>query len=484
MKKFIDILEGATPLEIRGDINIEISTIRFDSRAVAAGDLFVAVRGVAADGHLFISKAIENGVAAVVCETLPEVVPDAVVFVRVENSAETLGQLASRFFENPSQKLTLVGITGTNGKTTTATLLWQMFTALGFKTGLIGTVENRIGSAVEPATHTTPDPVSLNFLLKKMLDAGCSHVFMEVSSHAVEQRRIAGLHFAGGVFTNLTHDHLDYHKTFANYRDAKKRFFDDLPDTAFALVNADDRNGKFMQQNTSARRLTFGIKKTADFKTKILENSLSGLHLLVDGSEVFARLIGEFNASNLTAAFGVACELGIEKTAALTALSNLTGAEGRFEYLTHPTKNCIGIVDYAHTPDALEKVLETIQKLKKKTSKVITVCGAGGDRDKTKRPLMAAAAAKMSDQVILTSDNPRTENPAQILKDMEAGLSPDDLRRVLTIENREQAIRTACRLAQNFDVILVAGKGHEKYQDIGGVKHPFDDKKVLAEAFK
>ncbi len=492
IKKFIEILEGATPDEIRGNTNISISAIRFDSRAVAAGlpgpggtgDLFVAVRGFAADGHNFIEKAIENGAVAVVCEAFPDKMPPDVVFVKVKNSAEVLGKMASKFYDSPSQKLTLVGITGTNGKTTVATLLWQLFTALGHKSGLIGTVENRIGDETIAATHTTPDPVALNFLLKNMLDSGCTHVFMEVSSHAVEQKRIAGLHFSGGVFTNLTHDHLDYHKTFANYRDAKKQFFDDLPTSAFALTNADDKNGKFMQQNTTARKTSFGLKNTANFKTKILENSLTGLHLQMDGVEIFARMIGEFNASNLTAAYAVARELGVPKMDALTALSNLQGAEGRFDYLSHPTKNFIAIVDYAHTPDALEKVLETIQKLKKKTSKIIVVTGAGGDRDKTKRPIMAQIAAKWSDQLILTSDNPRTENPAQILKDMEAGLSPEFLKKTLTIENREQAIKTACRLAQPTDVILVAGKGHEKYQDIMGVKHPFDDKKVLIESFE
>lgn len=482
-KTLIDILEGVAPQAIRGDATVNIQAVRFDSRAVQAGDLFVAVRGVAADGHLFIQKAIENGAAAVVCESLPENIPHSSALILVKDSAEALGQIAANFFGNPSRQLTLVGVTGTNGKTTTATLLYQLFMALGYKTGLIGTVENRIGAAVVPSTHTTPDPVVLNELLAYMVAAGCSHIFMEVSSHAVAQRRIAGLHFAGGVFTNLSHDHLDYHKTFAAYRDAKKRFFDDLPRTAFALTNADDKNGMVMLQNTAARKLTYALKHTANYKAKIIENSLTGLQLLLDGTEIHARLIGEFNALNLAAAYGVAVELGIPNMDALTALSNLPGAEGRFEYVTHPTKGCIGIVDYAHTPDALEKVLETIQKLKKNASKVIAVTGAGGDRDKAKRPIMAQVCARLSNQLILTSDNPRTEDPAQILRDMEAGLSPEELKKTLTIENREQAIKTACRLAGPGDVILVAGKGHEKYQDIADVKHPFDDKAVLAKYF-
>lgn len=482
-KTLIDILEGVAPQAIRGDATVNIQAVRFDSRAVQPGDLFVAVRGVAADGHLFIQKAIENGAAAVVCESLPENTPQPSSLILVKDSAEALGQIAANFFDNPSRQLTLVGVTGTNGKTTTATLLYQLFMALGYKTGLIGTVENRIGAAVVPSTHTTPDPVVLNELLADMVAAGCSHVFMEVSSHAVAQRRIAGLHFAGGVFTNLSHDHLDYHKTFAAYRDAKKRFFDDLPRTAFALTNADDKNGMVMLQNTAARKLTYALKHAANYKAKIIENSLTGLQLLLDGTEIHARLIGEFNALNLAAVYGVAIELGIPKMDALTALSNLPGAEGRFDYVTHPTKGCIGIVDYAHTPDALEKVLETIQKLKKSASKVIAVTGAGGDRDKTKRPIMAQVCARLSNQLILTSDNPRTEDPAQILRDMEAGLSPEELKKTLTIENREQAIKTACRLAGPGDVILVAGKGHEKYQDIAGVKHPFDDKAVLANNF-
>lgn len=398
--------------------------------------------------------------------------------------------MASNYFNDPSNDLQLIGVTGTNGKTTTVTLLWQLFTRLGYKCGLIGTVENRVGEEVVPSTHTTPDAVQLHGLLRQMAEAGCSHVFMEVSSHAVHQRRIAGATFAGGVFTNLTHDHLDYHKTFAEYRDAKKKFFDDLPKTAFALTNTDDKNGAVMLQNAKAAKYTYGLRKPADFKAKIIENSLSGLHLELDGAELHARMIGEFNAYNLTAAYAVAMLMAkftkpsrFSKLETLTALSDLRGAEGRFDYINHPSKTgCIGIVDYAHTPDALEKVLETIQKLKKKNSRVITVAGAGGDRDKTKRPLMAQVSARLSDQLILTSDNPRTEDPAAILRDMEAGLDAEGLKKTLVIQDREQAIKTAIRLAGPNDVILIAGKGHEKYQDINGVKHPFDDKQVLLKA--
>jgi len=490
------LLQNLQVLETQGGTDIEIGQIRFDSRAVQPGDVFVAVRGAAVDGHQFIDKAIEKGAIAVVYSeevTLSHLLTS----VRVADSAEALGQMASTYYGNPSEEITLVGITGTNGKTTTATLLWQLFTALGYKCGLIGTVENRVGEEVIASTHTTPDAVRLHELLRQMADAGCSQVFMEISSHAVHQRRIAGAMFAGGVFTNLTHDHLDYHQTFAEYRDAKKKFFDDLPKTAFALTNADDKNGLLMLQNTRAEKHTYGLKKPADFKAKIIENSLDGLHLELDGAQIHARMIGEFNAYNLAAAYGVAVLLESkprrfskptrfqDKNEILAALSNLPGAEGRFDYINHPSKpGCIGIVDYAHTPDALEKVLETIAKLKKKSSRVITVTGAGGDRDKTKRPIMAQVSARLSDQLILTSDNPRTEDPAAILKDMEAGLDAEGLKKTLTIQDREQAIKTAIRLAGPNDVILVAGKGHEKYQDIQGVKHPFDDKKMLSKFFE
>ncbi len=481
------LLQNVQVTDTRGNTAVEVGSIRFDSRAVQPGDVFVAVRGVQADGHQFIDKAIEKGAKAVVVEVFSELTDQAsVVAVLVKDSSEALGQMAANFYQHPSAELQLVGVTGTNGKTTTVTLLWQLFTRMGYKCGLIGTVENRVGAEVLPSTHTTPDALHLQEWLRRMADAGCTYVFMEVSSHAIHQQRIAGARFAGGVFSNLTHDHLDYHKTFAEYRDAKKKFFDELPKTAFALTNADDRNGAIMLQNTKAVTYTYGLKKPADFKAKIIENSLSGLHLELDGEQVMARMIGEFNAYNLTAAYAVARLLqpGLQKAEILTVLSDLRGAEGRFDYINHPGKaGCTAIVDYAHTPDALEKVLETVLKLKKKNARVITVTGAGGDRDKTKRPLMAQISARFSDQLILTSDNPRTEDPAAILRDMEAGLDAEGLKKTLVIQDREQAIKTAVRLAGLEDVIVVAGKGHEKYQDIKGVKYPFDDKEVLMKAF-
>lgn len=481
------LLTNVRTLDIDGNTAVGIGAIRSDSRLVQPGDVFVAVRGAQTDGHAFISTAVEKGAVAIVCEQLPgEAVTQShrLTTVRVENSAEALGRMASQYFHNPSNDLRIVGVTGTNGKTTVATLLWQLFTRLGYKCGLIGTIENRIGEEVISSTHTTPDSLQLHGLLRRMADAGCSHIFMEVSSHAVHQRRIAGVQFAGGVFTNLTHDHLDYHGTFADYRDAKKKFFDELLPAAFALTNADDRNGTVMLQNTAASKHTYGLKRTAEFKAKMIGNHLDGLELELDGSLMHARLIGEFNACNLTAVYAVARLLGCDKLETLTALSDLRGAEGRFDYIMHPSKpGCIGIIDYAHTPDALEKVLETIQKLMRKNACIISVAGAGGDRDKTKRPLMAQVCARFSDQLILTSDNPRTEDPAAILRDMEAGLDAEALKKTLVIQDREQAIKTAVRLAGANDVILVAGKGHEKYQDIMGVKHPFDDKETLKKFF-
>jgi UDP-N-acetylmuramoyl-L-alanyl-D-glutamate--2,6-diaminopimelate ligase len=484
------LLTGTQILETIGldAAKIEIKEIQFDSRKVAPGDVFVAIKGVTYDGHDYIETAIKKGAVAVVCETLPNINDtnnqnalnqSTLTVIRVLNAAETLGKMAANFYKHPSKQMKLVGITGTNGKTTTATLLHQLFTGLGYKVGLIGTVENRIGTEILKSTHTTPDAVRLQGLFKVMADAGCSHIFMEVSSHAVHQKRIAGAHFVGGIFTNLTQDHLDYHRTFAEYRDAKKEFFDHLPSSAFALTNADDKNGAFMLQNTKAKKKSYGLKKIADYRSKIIENALEGLQLRLDGEQFHARLIGEFNAYNLTAVYATAELLGLEKIEILTVLSNLQGAEGRFEYFMHPTKKCIGIVDYAHTPDAVEKVLETIQKLKKRSAKVITVIGCGGDRDKTKRPIMAQTAASLSNQLILTNDNPRTENPLQILADMEAGLTPEQLANTLTLDNREQAIKTACKMAAAGDIILVAGKGHEKYQDIMGVKHDFDDMEML-----
>lgn len=462
-------------LETRGDMGLTIRALQSDSRLVEPGDCFVALRGELADGHQYIAKAIEKGAVAVVCEYAPDT--DAVAIIRVESSAEALGFMASAFYQHPSRRLRVVGVTGTNGKTTVTTLLWQCFTRLGFRCGLAGTVENRVGERVVPSTHTTPDALNLQRLFAQMLEEGCEYAFIEVSSHAIVQHRATGTVFSGAVFTNLTHDHLDYHGSFAHYRDAKKTLFDRLPATAFSLVNADDRNGAFMQQNTPARRVSFALKNTATYKGKILDNALTGLHLRIDDEEVHARLIGEFNASNLMAVYGVARELGVENHQALVAVSGLTGAEGRFDYVSHG--GVLGIVDYAHTPDALQQVLETIEKLKKKGAKVIVITGAGGDRDKTKRPIMAQISARLGDQLILTSDNPRTESPSAILADMEAGLDAEAKMKTLTIENREQAIKTAVALAKSGDIILLAGKGHEKYQDINGVKHPFDDKAIL-----
>ncbi|MDX2278972.1 MAG: UDP-N-acetylmuramoyl-L-alanyl-D-glutamate--2,6-diaminopimelate ligase [Saprospiraceae bacterium] len=457
-----------------------ISGICADSRQVQPGNLFVAVRGVHADGHAYIQSAIEKGAAAVLAETFtPEQLSLKVPLLTTKDTAEALGWASANFYDRPSQQMQVVGVTGTNGKTSTVTLLWQLFTRLGATCGLIGTVENRIGDQILSSTHTTPDAVSLQRMLRAMADAHCQYVFMEVSSHAIHQRRISGLQFAGAVFSNITHDHLDYHGTFAAYRDAKKQLFDDLTPRAFALTNIDDKNGLFMLQNTKAQKHTYGLKKPADFKTKIIENDLSGLYLQLDGSPLHARMIGEFNAYNLSAVYATAILLEQDKMETLTALSDLRGAEGRFDYIIDPKNNIMGIVDYAHTPDAVEKVLETINKLKKPASKVITVLGCGGDRDKTKRPIMAKVAAQWSNQIILTSDNPRTEDPNAILKDMEAGLNPEELKKTLIIENREQAIKTAVRLAQNQDIILVAGKGHEKYQEIMGIKHDFDDKEIL-----
>lgn len=473
------LIDAIRPLEILGDPHTEIRELTFDSRKVQDGDVFVAVRGLHADGHMFIEKAINQGARTVVAETLPEQRNPQVVYIRVEQSAAALGQLASAFYGYPSRSLQLVGITGTNGKTTTATLLYRLFTEMGYPTGLISTVENRIGNEVLPSDYTTPDPIAINRLLAQMAAKGCSHVFMEVSSHAVDQQRIAGLRFAGAVFTNITHDHLDYHKTFDNYIKAKKAFFDQLEPGAFALINIDDKRGAVMVQNTRARVYRYSLLQMADFKGRVISNTLPGLHLDINGKEVHTRLIGAFNAYNLLAAFGVAHLLGQDDMEALTHLSRLEAAEGRFDYLSDPRRQITAIVDYAHTPDALEKVLRTLQDLRKGQASVITVFGCGGDRDRAKRPEMARVACALSDQVIITSDNPRTEDPAAIIREIEAGVRDDQRSKVLSIADRREAIRTACRLAGAGDLVLIAGKGHEKYQEINGVKYPFDDKEVL-----
>lgn len=469
---------------VAGSTSVEVKDVHIDSRKVKKGAAFIAVKGAATDGHQFIEKAIENGAVAVVCEEMPEAKNENVVYVQAENSAAAAGYMASNFFGKPSEQLKLVGVTGTNGKTTIATLLYKLFTRLGYKCGLLSTVENMIGQRVVPATHTTPDAVSLNTLLRQMVDEGCAYVFMETSSHAVHQHRVTGLQYAGGIFSNITHDHLDYHKTFDEYIRVKKSFFDSLPSSAFAISNADDKRGTVMLQNTNAKKYFYSLKTVADFKGKILDNSLNGLLMTVNEVEVNFRLIGEFNAYNLLAVYGAAICLGEDKQEVLTALSELTGAEGRFDYQVSAKERVIAIVDYAHTPDALLNVLATIKKLKKGFEQVITVVGCGGDRDRTKRPVMATVACEHSDKVIFTSDNPRSEDPAQIIKDMEEGIAPAYKRKYISIVDRKEAIKTAINLAKQEDIILIAGKGHEKYQEIKGVRNHFDDKEEVKEFFE
>lgn len=478
-----DLLYRVAIRQVSGTTDLEVSDLQVDSRRISPGAVFVAVKGGATDGHQFIDKAIENGAKAVVLEQMPAHAIPGIVYVQVGNSAAAAGYMADNFFGHPSEKMKVVGVTGTNGKTTIATLLYKLFSALGHKCGLLSTVDNHIGDRVLPATHTTPDAISLNQLLKEMADEKCTHVFMEVSSHAVHQHRITGLRFAGGLFSNITHDHLDYHKTFDEYIRVKKAFFDSLPSTAFAISNADDKRGEVMLQNTQAKKYYYSLKTMADYKGKILENTLAGLVMNINDQEVHFRLIGEFNAYNLLAVFGAALTMGEEKQEVLRCLSVLTGAEGRFDYLVSAREKVIVIVDYAHTPDALLNVLATIRKLKKGFESVITVVGCGGDRDKTKRPLMAQAACEHSDRVIFTSDNPRSEDPAMIIKDMEEGLPVAYKRKYISITDRREAIKTAISLAKPEDIVLVAGKGHEKYQEIKGVKHHFDDKEVVKEMF-
>ncbi|QQT24312.1 MULTISPECIES: UDP-N-acetylmuramoyl-L-alanyl-D-glutamate--2,6-diaminopimelate ligase [Sphingobacterium] len=482
MIKLKDILHAIPVQEVVGQLDVEVTSLCFDSRQANEGSLFVAVRGVHTDGHLFIEKAIQQGCTLIMVEEMPEEKNEGVTYMMVADTAYALGIAAGNFYGNPSRELKLVGVTGTNGKTTIATLLFNLFTALGYHVGLLSTVQNQIGDRIIPATHTTPDPVALNALLREMVDEGCDYCFMEVSSHAVVQQRIAGLRFAGGIFSNITHDHLDFHKTFDNYIKAKKKFFDDLDRFAFALTNGDEKNGSVMLQNTFAHKKTYGLKGVADFKAKIIESHFDGMLLNIEGHEVWVKLVGEFNAYNILAVYGAAILLEQETVKVLTALSQITGAEGRFEAIT--SKNgVIGIVDYAHTPDAVANVLSTINNLRKKEQQIITVLGCGGDRDKTKRPEMAEVAAKMSDKVIITSDNPRTEDPVQIIKDMEPGIPADRKKNVFSITDRKEAIRAACHLAQPGDIVLVAGKGHEKYQDINGVKHHFDDREELEKTF-
>jgi len=479
--KLETLLGGIKPLKATTTA-VEIKNIRFDSRLVEQGDLFVATRGTVVDGHTFISKAIAQGAVAVVCETLPEEMPSNVAFVQVEDSAETLGILAANFYGNPSHNLTLVGVTGTNGKTTIATLLYQLMRALGYKVGLFSTVRNYVNDKPVEATHTTPNPMEMNALLAQMVEAGCEYAFTECSSHAIDQRRIAGLKFKGGIFTNLTRDHLDYHKTVENYLKAKKRFFDDLPADAFALTNLDDKNGLVMLQNTQAIKKTYSLREFADFKTRILEDGFDGMLLEMNEHEIMLPFIGRFNASNLSAVFGTAVLLGFDEVEVLTKLSTLHAVSGRFETLRAP-QGYTAIVDYAHTPDALDNVLSTINEIREGEGNLIIVVGCGGNRDKGKRPIMAKISVTQSDRVILTSDNPRFEDPQAILNDMLTGIDASNKRKVLVIVDRREAIKTACALAQRGDVILVAGKGHENYQIINDVKHHFDDKEEIINCF-
>ncbi|HQQ93696.1 MAG TPA: UDP-N-acetylmuramoyl-L-alanyl-D-glutamate--2,6-diaminopimelate ligase [Bacteroidia bacterium] len=483
MKLLSDLLYKVRLEEVTGSTHMAISSIAFDSRKVKKDGLFVATAGINSDGHDFIEAAVEAGAIAILCEKPPQKKSEQVTYIKVADSSFALGIVACNFYDNPSEKLFLVGVTGTNGKTTTATLLFNLFKLQGYSVGLLSTVSNKINQTVIPATHTTPDALSLNELLNTMVQHGCEYVFMEVSSHAVVQNRIAGLQFSGGVFTNITHDHLDYHKTFDEYIKAKKRFFDMLPADAFALVNKDDRNGMIMLQNTRAQKFTFGLRTVADYKCKIIENHLNGLLLNINNKEVWVKLIGTFNAYNVLAVYAAAHLLKQDSTSILTALSNLASVEGRFQYI-RSQNGMIGIVDYAHTPDALKNVLETIKDIRNGNEQVITLVGCGGDRDAAKRPVMAAIACEYSNKVILTSDNPRSEDPELILDQMQKGVSPADTNKTLRITDRKEAIRTACSLAKAGDIILIAGKGHEKYQEIKGVKQPFDDLEILKETIK
>jgi UDP-N-acetylmuramoyl-L-alanyl-D-glutamate--2,6-diaminopimelate ligase len=476
------ILFGVALREVIGSTDQEIVDLQIDSRLVQSGTAFIAIKGVQVDGHQFIETAIEKGAKVIVCEQLPAQKMEGITYIVVANTQEAVALMAHQYYGQPSTKIKLVGVTGTNGKTTVATLLFKLFTEMGYTCGLVSTVQNQIGNRIIPATHTTPDAIRLNALLAEMEAAGCSHVFMECSSHAIHQHRITGLQFTGAAFTNITHDHLDYHETFEEYVRVKKLFFDHLPSTAFAITNLDDSNGTVMLADTKAKQFSYALHAPATYKGKILENQLTGLVLNVNEVEVHCRLIGTFNAYNFLAVYGVAVQLGENTEKVLTVLSALTGAEGRFDYIIS-SDNSIGIVDYAHTPDALQNVLETIAKLKKGGEAVITVVGCGGDRDKTKRPIMAQIACDLSDKVIFTSDNPRSEDPNQIIKDMEMGLSSAAKRKYVNVVDRIEAIKTAVHFSKPGDIILIAGKGHEKYQDVNGVKSDFDDKQILQNIF-
>lgn len=475
--KLQELLNAITPLSVTGDTEIEISGINIDSRKIEPGHIFVAIKGTVADGHSFIKKAIELGAAAILCEELPEDTEGA-TFIKVSSTEDCVGPVATTFYGNPTEKLKLVGVTGTNGKTTIATLLYNMFRKMGHKCGLLSTVCNYIEEKAIPADHTTPDPIELNRLLSLMVEAGCEYAFMECSSHAIHQKRIGGLKFAGGLFTNLTRDHMDYHKTFENYRDAKKAFFDMLPKGSFAITNADDKNGMVMVQNTKATVKTYSTQRMADLKARIIECHFEGMYLEIDGREVGVQFIGKFNVSNLLAVYGAAVILGKNPEDVLLVMSTLRSVSGRLEPINSP-EGWTAIVDYAHTPDALENVLKAIHEVLGNKGRVITVCGAGGNRDKGKRPLMAQEAARQSDRVVITSDNPRFEEPQDIINDMLAGLDAQQMKKTISISDRREAIRTACMMAEKGDVILIAGKGHEDYQDVKGVKHHFDDREEV-----
>lgn len=475
-----DILYKVAIEAVKGSTEIAVNKIEFDSRKIQENDVFVAIRGTVSNGHDFIEKAINLGAVVIVCDTLPEVIITGITYIQVKDTNSALAYMASNYYDNPSSKLRLVGITGTNGKTTIASLLYQLFKKAGYKVGLLSTVKIMVNDVEHKATHTTPDSLTINYFLNEMIEIGCDYCFMEVSSHGVHQKRTEGLQFEGGVFTNLSHDHLDYHPTFAEYRDVKKSFFDHLSKSAFALTNVDDKNGAVMLQNTNARKLTYALKSYANYKAQILENQLSGLLLKINENEVWVKLIGTFNAYNLLAIYGTAIELGLESLEVLRLLSELESVSGRFQFIVSNDK-ITAIVDYAHTPDALENVLKTINDIRTKNEQLITVVGCGGDRDKTKRPIMANIATQMSDKVIITSDNPRTENPSTIIAEMEAGVEPQNFKKSLSIEDRKQAIKTACQLANANDIILIAGKGHETYQEIQGVRHDFDDMKIVKE---
>ncbi len=483
MKLLKDILYKVGLVEVVGSTNVAIMAISFDSRKIEKDGLFVAIKGTLSDGHKYINDTISKGALAILCEELPSTINEKITYIKVNDATAALGIVAANFYDNPSEHIKLVGVTGTNGKTTTVTLLFNLFKKLGYKVGLLSTVKNQINNDVIPATHTTPDAIELNALLRQMVDRECTHCFMEVSSHAVVQNRISGIHFTGAVFTNITHDHLDYHKTFDEYIKAKKRFFDVLGTDAFALTNKDDANGEVMLQNTKALKQTYSLRSMADYKCKVVENQFSGLLLNIDNQEVWSKLIGSFNAYNLLAVYATAVLLKEDKTNILTTLSGLNSVEGRFQYI-RTDDGIIGIVDYAHTPDALMNVLKTINDIRTGNEKVITVVGCGGDRDAAKRPIMAKIACDLSNKVILTSDNPRSEDADAIIKEMQKGVDAVNHKKTISIIDRNEAVKTACSYANAGDIILVAGKGHEKYQEIKGVKHPFDDMQVLQENLK